>query len=92
MAAVSNHQVSRGQAQTNLDKVSLSTESNYSLPLIKSVSSITGVCVTLGIRSFLFLLHLGVSPRSPGELRTSEMVQSPQSARSLMRLLCLLSS
>lgn len=30
-------------------------------PLIKSLSSITGVCVTPGICSFLFLLHLGVS-------------------------------
>lgn len=32
MAVVSNYQVPRGQVQTNLDKVSISTERNYSLP------------------------------------------------------------
>lgn len=31
MTVVSNDQVTRGQAQNNLDKVSISTESNYSL-------------------------------------------------------------
>lgn len=76
MAVVSNHQVSRGQAQANLDKVFFSRESNYSLPTDYITLFYYRMCVTLGICSFFFLLHLSVSLGHQRELRTLEILQS----------------